>query len=347
MRDRRRLRADRPGRLFDRHVDVGVSCPGDADDDVARRRLADALLQRRVLRAPALGLELLEHALHEPHRLGLDRDLIERPGLRQHAGGGPTHRFDILGTLGGAHRKHVGFAAERVDLHHLAVELHRPAVEPHPLEVLGDRHELVGRGAEVGGGEDRPLDVGLGPALELHRDAQRLVHPSLGVAVPQCGFDQRDHVAVLTLLHQTPHRRADLRQVAATLGEVRRPLVVGVITQRGIFSGVGIVGEILLWLQRLGGRGLREDQVGRAVGNVVGHAELTTTAATAEAATAAAEATTATAQAAAAKAATAATQATAAKATATTTQAATATAGDAAAQAAAEATRGGGLNRQH
>ena len=66
---------------------------------------------------------------------------------------------------------------ERLEMGHLVIDLQGPLVQPDTLQIPADEHQLQRVVRELNGRHHGPLDLGLGPAGGLHRQAQRLVHP--------------------------------------------------------------------------------------------------------------------------------------------------------------------------
>ena len=193
---------------------------------------------------------------------------------------------------------------QRIDLGHLAVDLGRPRVELKLKQVAADEHQLVRRAGEVGGGHDGPFDLGRRAAAELHGDAERLIHPRLGLARTQRGLDEGDHVVVLAGLHLRPRVEAHLGRIVNLRAEVAVPEHVG--RDRGVgrdrcefFRGLGRLGDRLVDHGPGGRLTLGEHEVACGlVDGLIGHAELAAATA-AEAAATATEAAAATAEAAA------------------------------------------------
>ena len=136
-------------------------------------------------------------------------------------------------------------------------------------------------------------------AVELHRDAERFVHPRLRLAVAQRRVDQRDHLVELLLAHQLANRFADRGRIGLLAAEVGVPKVVrafrGIDRNRGDFLGLLLPAASALGELRAAARlSLVLCRCGsRSFVGVIGDAEQAATAAAQATTAAAAEATTA------------------------------------------------------
>src|SRR6476620_5506998 len=104
------------------------------------------------------------------------------PRMAQNTKRRPANTGGIIATLGRSHAQGICFASEWFDLYNLLIQQHRPPIETDARGILRDVHELLGRSTEVSGRHDGTLDFRLRPAIKLHSDTERLIHPRLRLA---------------------------------------------------------------------------------------------------------------------------------------------------------------------
>ena len=189
-RPRRRQRTDCSGRLLHDHVDVGVAGPGEVDDDVANKRCIDGGPEGDRIDLTAALLKRLDRRLGEPARSGHNLLLASRPFMREHAGAGPKEGRGVVRAGGHRHRECEGLAIGRIDPGHLPADPNRLLVGAESGEIVAELEQLDRPRCEVGGREQRPLDILAGLSCGLHRDGQRFIHPRLAMAAGNRGRDQ-------------------------------------------------------------------------------------------------------------------------------------------------------------
>ena len=172
-------RADGAGWLLDHDVDVGVSGPGEVDDQVPHERSVNGRLERRGLLVPAGGSEPVDRGLGQPSGSGRNLLLAGRPVVGKHARAGPSQSVDVFRPRGDRHGESVGLTVGRVAAGDSLADAERLGIEPRAGEIVGQLQELTGARGEVHRREQCPLDLRPRLAGCLERDRERLVHPRL------------------------------------------------------------------------------------------------------------------------------------------------------------------------
>ena len=176
-------RANRPAWFFNDQIEVGLTRPGNLDDHVTDQSLNHFVPKGVVLRLVDRLFQFLQGRQGDASS-GFENLLqIAGPGMRQHADRGPANGGHILRALCGTKSQGVGFVIEWRNLDHLAIDFHGATVQLDVRKIPGDEHQFVGRTAEIASRHDGPLDFTLFTARQFHGDAQRFVHPRLGLTM--------------------------------------------------------------------------------------------------------------------------------------------------------------------